>query len=216
MLEYLALAGALVTIDAGGATTRIAQTVLDRGGDYLLGLKKNRPALFAATEALFADPALILAEHVTEATAHGRHERRRHVVCHAVDWTNPTRTETDSIHFPGVAMLGMVESRVTRDGQTSCERRYYVGSAPLDAATFGHAVRARWGIENHLHWTLDVVFHDDLARPRTQNAPENMAIIKHMALHCLSSAKSTTSLKNRRKLAGWSPDYLEQLIKGHA
>jgi predicted transposase YbfD/YdcC len=216
LLQRLQLQGALVTIDAGGATTRIAQTVLDRGADYLLALKKNCPALHAATEALFADPGLDLPCWQTQALAHGRDEHRRHVVCHDVDWINPSKWEADSVRFPGVAMVGMVQSTVTRNGQTSCERRYYVGSRRLDPETFGRAVRAHWGIENHLHWTLDVVFHDDLARLRTANAPENMAIIKHMALNCLRATQPTTSLKNRRKLAGWSDAYLENVLKGHA
>ncbi|HTR16393.1 MAG TPA: ISAs1 family transposase [Acetobacteraceae bacterium] len=216
LLERLALQGALVTIDAGGATTRIAQTVLDRGADYLLALKANRPALFEATEALFADPDLDLPTAVTDETSHGRHEHRRHVVCYDVAWINPTRSETDSIRFPGVAMVGMVERTITRNGQTNCERHYYVASTRLDPVTFGRAVRAHWSIENNLHWTLDVVFHDDLARLRTDNAPENMAIVRHIALNCLHATKPITSFKNRRKLAGWSTDYLEKVMKGHA
>lgn len=214
LLERLALKGALVTIDAAGATTKIAQTVLAREADYLLALKRNRPALFEATEALFADPALNLPQAQTSETAHGRHETRRHVVCHEVGWLNPTKWESDSVRFPSAAMVGMVESTVTRGEQTTTERRYYVSSIRLDPVTFGRAVRAHWGIENQLHWTLDVVFHDDLARLRSENAPENMAIIKHMAVNILRNAKPITSLKNRRKLAGWSPDYLETLIKG--
>ena len=110
----------------------------------------------------------------------------------------------------------MVEAETERDGKTSCERRYYLLSAPLDAKTFARAVRAHWHIENRLHWVLDVVFHDDLARLRTGHGPENMAVVKHMAMNILRQAKPTTSLKNRRKLAGWNLDYLDELIKGDA
>jgi len=216
LLERLALTGALVTIDAAGATTKIAQAILNRGADYLLALKANRPALLADAKLLFADTALNLPETVTEQTAHGRVERRRHVVCHQADWVNRAKAECDAASFPGVAMLGMVETSITRDGATKTEQRYYLGSIRLDPETFGRAVRAHWGVENNLHWTLDVVFHDDLARLRTENAPHNMAIVKHMAINCLQTAKPTTSFKNRRKLAGWSPDYLETLIKGTA
>jgi predicted transposase YbfD/YdcC len=113
-------------------------------------------------------------------------------------------------------MIGMVESETERDGKVLRERRYYLGSAKLDAETFARAVRAHWGIENRLHWTLDVVFRDDLARLRTGHGPENMAVVKHMALNLLSQATPTTSLKNRRKLAGWSPDYLDHLLRGTA
>ncbi len=216
LLERLQLQGALVTIDAAGATTKIAKTVLARGADYLLGLKQNRPALFAETEALFSDPALSFEEAVTAEVAHGRTERRRHVVCHDASWINPTHWESDSVRFPGVAMVGMVERTITRQGKTSCERHYYLCSTRLDPVTFGRAVRAHWGIENRLHWTLDVVFHDDLARLRSDNAPENMAIIKHMASNLLRGTKPTMSLKNRLKMAGWSPDYLANVLKGYA
>jgi predicted transposase YbfD/YdcC len=216
LLERLQLNGALVTIDAGGATTKIAKTILDRGADYLLALKANRPALLADTEALFADPNQRFAQATVEETSHGRVERRCAVVCHDATWINPTHWESDSVRFPGVAMVGMVESTVTRHGQTSCERRYYLCSTRLDPVTFGRAVRTHWSIENHLHWTLDVVFRDDLARLRTDHAPENMAIIKHMASNLLHAAKPNISLKNRRKLAGWSPNYLVDLIKGNA
>ena len=216
LLERLELRGALVTIDAAGATTKIAQTIIARGADYLLALKKNRPALYAATEALFADTALSFRSAQTEETSHGRHEIRRHFVCHDVDWVNPKDWESDSVRFPGVAMVGKVEITVTRNGQTSHECRFYVCSRPLDPETFGRAVRTHWSIENHLHWTLDVVFHDDLARLRTDHAPENMAIVKHMAVNMIRAAKPTTSFKNRRKLAGWSADYLAQVVKGHA
>jgi len=216
LLQRLELQGALVTIDAAGTTTRIAQTVRDRGADYLLALKANRPALHKAVAEVFADPALAWPQAVTEETAHGRHERRRHVVCHDAGWINPGRWESDSMRLPDIAMVGMVESTITRNGQTSTERRYYVCSTRLDPQTFGRAVRAHWGIENRLHWVLDVVFHDDLARLRSQHAPENMAIVKHMAVNLVRSAAPTTSFKNRRKLAGWSLDYLAKVIQGIA
>ena len=108
----------------------------------------------------------------------------------------------------------MVEATTERDGKTARERRYYLSSAKLDAKTFARAVRAHWGIENRLHWVLDVVFHDDLARLRTGHGPENMAVVKHMAMNLLRDAKPMTSLKNRRKLAGWNVDYLDQLLRG--
>jgi predicted transposase YbfD/YdcC len=100
--------------------------------------------------------------------------------------------------------------------RTAHERRYYLSSARLDAKLFARAVRAHWHIENRLHWVLDVVFRDDLARLRTGHGPENMAVVKHMAMNLLRDAKPTTSLKNRRKLAGWNLDYLDNLIRGNA
>lgn len=110
----------------------------------------------------------------------------------------------------------MVESRTERDGKVEQERRYYLSSAKLDPEAFARAARGHWGIENRLHWVLDVVFRDDLARLRSGHGPENMAVVKHMALNLLRQAKPTTSLKNRRKLAGWSLDFLDRLIRGAA
>jgi predicted transposase YbfD/YdcC len=107
----------------------------------------------------------------------------------------------------------MVESTTERGGKTEHERRYYLSSARLDAPTFARAVRAHWQIENRLHWVLDVVFKDDLARLRTGHGPANMAVVKHIALNLLSRAKPTLSLKNRRKRAGWNPTYLETLLR---
>jgi predicted transposase YbfD/YdcC len=113
-------------------------------------------------------------------------------------------------------MIGMVEATTERGGKITHERRYSLSSARLDARIFARAVRARWGIENRLHWILDVVFHDDPARLMTGHSPENMAVVKHMAINLLRAATPTTSLKNRRKLAGWDIEYLDRLIRGAA
>jgi predicted transposase YbfD/YdcC len=215
LLQRLELKGALVTIDAMGAQTGIAQTILDRQGNYLLALKQNRPATFEAVEMLFADPPpdreLQRCEMVD--ADHGRIETRHHVVCHDVDWLFSDRRYPGEPTFPGLAMVGMVETETERGGKTERQKRYYICSTKLDVETFARAVRGHWGIENRLHWVLDVVFRDDLARLRTGHGPENMAIVKHFALNLLRQAKPTISLKNRRKRAGWNPEYLEDLIR---
>jgi predicted transposase YbfD/YdcC len=214
LLERLVLDGALVTIDAIGAQTGIAETILKRGGDYLLALKANRPATFKDVEALFGDPPPDSIEICTTTDGeHGRSETRRHAVCHDVAWLFSDRRYPGEVAFPGLVMIGMVESETLREGRTTRERRYYLSSAKLDPATFARAVRSHWGIENRLHWVLDVVFKDDLARLRTGHGPENMAVVKHMAMNLLQQAKPTTSLKNRRKRAGWNTSYLEGLIR---
>jgi len=214
LLERLALEGALVTIDAIGAQAGIAATILRRGGDYLLALKENRPATFQDVEAFFADPPPgALDTFETADGDHGRIEVRRHAVCHEVAWLFSDRRYPGEPAFPGLAMIGMVESETERGGKTSRERRYYLSSAKLDAATFARTVRAHWGIENRLHWALDVVFKDDLARLRTGHAPENMAVVRHMAMNLLRQAEPAISLKNRRKRAGWNTAYLESLIR---
>jgi predicted transposase YbfD/YdcC len=115
-----------------------------------------------------------------------------------------------------LATIGMVEAETERGGKVARERRYYLASAKLAAKTFARAVRAHCEIENRLHWVLDVVFRDDLARLRTGHGPENMAVVKHMAMNLLRRAEPTVSLKNRRKLAGWNPEYLDALIRGAA
>lgn len=212
LLERLALAGALVTIDAIGCQTKIAQAILAKEADYLLAVKSNWPALHAEIERYFADaPALDRFE--TTDGDHGRIEVRRHAVSRDVAWLATDRRHPGEPRFPGLATVMMVEAEVERDGKTSTARRYYLSSAKLDVATFARAVRAHWGIENRLHWVLDVVFHDDLARLRTGHGAENMATVKHMAINLLRQAKPNTSLKNRRKLAAWNPDYLETLLR---
>lgn len=218
LLERLDLAVALITIDAMGTQTAVAEAVRARGADYLLALKANRPLTHAEVCAFFADPppdVPVQTHRITDGE-HGRVEVRRHAVCHDVSWLFSDRRYPDEPAFPHLAMIGMVESETERGGKVECERRYYLGSAKLDAETFARAVRAHWGIKNNLHWTLDVVFRDDLARLRTGHGPRNMAVVRHMALNLLSQAKPTTSLKNRRKRAGWNTAYLEQLIRGTA
>jgi predicted transposase YbfD/YdcC len=214
LLERLALTGALVTIDAIGCQTKIARAIQAKGADYLLAVKANWPALYAEIVRYFADTAPgTLDRLATTDGDHGRIEVRRHAVTRDVSWLATDRRFPGEPRFPGLAAVGMVEATVERDGKTSTARRYYLPSAPLDAATFARAVRAHWGIENRLHWVLDVVFHDDLARLRTGHGPENMATVKHMAMNLVRQAQPTTSLKNRRKKAAWNPDYLETLLR---
>ncbi len=217
LLERLALAGALVTIDAIGTQVEIAQLILDKGGDYLLALKENRPATYADVELFFAAPPPGACDTLeTTDGDHGRIEVRRVAVCHEVAWLLSDRRYPDEVVFPGLAMIGLVESQVERNGKTTRERRLYLSSARLEAKSFARAVRTHWHIENRLHWVLDVVFHDDLARLRTGHGPQNMAVVKHIALNLLRDAKPTTSLKNRRKLAGWNRDYLYAILRNQA
>lgn len=218
LLQRLDLHGALVTIDAMGTQTAIAQTILDGGGDYVLALKENWPATYAEVARAFTDPAagLTLQHHQTVDADHGRIETRRHAVCHKVDWLFSDRRHPGEFRFPGLAAVGMVESETERDGMIARERRFYLCSAPLDVESFARVVRGHWGVENRLHWVLDVVFRDDLARLRSGNGPANMAVIRHTALNLLTRAKPTTSLKNRRKKAGWNQNYLAQVITGAA
>lgn len=218
LLGRLELDGALVTIDAMGTQTDIAETIVRRGGDYLLSLKANRPLLHEDVARFFEDPptGMIASQHETADADHGRIEERRHVVCHEVGWLFSERRYAGEPRFPHLAMIGMVESRVERNGVVTQERRYYLSSARLDAKAFAAAVRAHWGVENRLHWVLDVVFHDDLARLRTGHGPHNMAVVKHMAMNLVRNPKDRHSLKTRRKLANLNPSYLETLVRQQA
>jgi predicted transposase YbfD/YdcC len=215
LLKRLEIKGALVTIDAIGTQVEIAQTIVDGGGDYLLALKDNWPALKAEVETFFADDAnaAVCQTFDTTDADHGRLEQRHHVVCHEVDWLIAERHFPKERLFPGLAMIAMVQTATERAGKIEREKRYYLSSATLDAKLLAAAVRAHWGIENRLHWVLDVVFHDDLARLRTGFGPQNMAVVKHIAMNLIRQPKDRHSLKNRRKLACLNSDYLEAILR---
>jgi predicted transposase YbfD/YdcC len=214
LLDRLELAGALVTIDAIGCQTEIAKAILAKKADYLLAIKANWPSLHAEIARYFDDtPAGELDTLVTTCGDHGRIEVRRHAVSHDIAWLGGDRRYPGEPRFPGLAAIALVEAEVERDGKTTTARRYYLSSARLDAATFAYAVRAHWGIENRLHWVLDVVFHDDHARLRTGHGPANMATVRHMAMNLLREAPGRDSLKVRRKKAGWNAAYLEVVVR---
>jgi predicted transposase YbfD/YdcC len=215
LLDRLMLRGALVTIDAMGTQTAIAEKIIERGGDYCLALKENWPVLHADVERYFVEPPKDdVTTLQTVDNVHGRLEIRNHSVCHDVAWLFSDRRYAGEVAFPGLVMIAMVRGMVERHGKIEHGVRYYLCSAKLDVATFARAVRAHWGIENRLHWVLDTIFHDDLARLRTGHGPENMAIVKHMAMNFLRSTTSRSSLKVRRKRAGWDPAYLGDVLSG--
>lgn len=217
LLERLALTGALVTIDAMGTQTKIAQAILDRGGDYLLALKDNQTSLHEEVRHYLDDPAATLhSRFETTDGDHGRIEVRRHVVSHQVDWLTTDRRFPGEPRFPGLAAIAMVEAEVERNGSTSLERRYYLSSMPLDAKLFAYAVRCHRHVENRLHWVLDVVFHEDLSRLRSAAGPQNMATVRHMAMNLLRAPNDKHSLKVRRKSAAWDTAYLEALLRQSA
>ena len=213
LLDRLALTGALVTIDAMGCQTRIAQKILDKGADYLLAIKENWPSLYSEIERHFKDMAPSDGDRFeTTDGEHGRIEARRHVVSHDVAWMSSDRRFPGEPRFPGLKAIAMVEAEVERNGKISRERRYYLSSIPLDAKLFARAVRCHWHIENRLHWVLDVVFHEDLNRLRSGAGPQNMATVRHIALNLLRAAKDKHSLKVRRKSAAWDTAYLQTII----
>ncbi len=215
LLRQFDLTGALVTIDAMGTQTDIAQAIRDGGGDYCLALKTNWPVVHAEVALLFDDPpadARFDTYEDTDKNGGGRIEVRRHSVCHKIDWLRSNRRYPGEPVFPDLAAIGRVEVDVERNGSTQRQVRYFLLSTALDAKTLACVVRGHWGVENRLHWVLDVVFREDLKRLRTGHAAQNMAIVRHAAVNLLNRAKATISLKNRRKRAGWNADYLRQLL----
>lgn len=209
LLERLELKGALVTIDAMGCQRSIADAIRAKGADYLLALKDNQPT--SANEVrLFFERDDIAACDCFETTDgdHGRIEIRRHKISHDVSWLTTDRRFPGEPRFPALAMIGMVEAEVERGGKISIARRYYLSSAALTAEQFARVARAHWSVENNLHWILDVVFHDDLSRLRTDSGLANMATVRHAALNLFKDIPDKASMKVRRKTAAWDDDYL--------
>jgi predicted transposase YbfD/YdcC len=213
LLGMLDLTGMLVTGDAIHCQVETARLIAARGGNWLFTLKANRPAMLADVTALFADPkAAAFEAHTTVDADHGRIETRRHLLCHDVNWLFSDRRYPDELGMPGLASLGMVEAEVSRDGRTSIVRRYYLSSATLTAEQFAVAVRAHWHIENAQHWVLDTTFDEDRARNRRDHGPENLAILRRLALNLLRSARPDISIRRKRKRSGWSDDFARSVL----
>lgn len=216
LAEQDGLRGALVSIDAIATNATIATAIRDAGADYLLAVKANQPSLRAEVEAGFdaATPAAVQT-HTTHDKGHGRIEQRSVSVLREVDWLSGDRRFPGELRLPDVACIVRVQARIERSGKTHQETRYYISSAPLDPQRAGYAVRGHWGIENCLHWVLDVTFNDDQSRLRKGFGARNMAVVRHFALNLVRAAKDTNSIKLRRKMAGWTTNYLEHLLNEH-
>jgi predicted transposase YbfD/YdcC len=213
LAERGGLQGALVSIDAVATNAAIARAIRDAGADYLLAVKANQPTLRAEVAAAFAtSPAASIETDTTLDKGHGRIEARTVSVRHEVDWLAGKHRFPGELRLPEPACLVRVETSVERSGKAHNETRYYIASARLSAARAAEAVRGHWGIENRLHWVLDVVFGDDQSRLRKGHGASNMAVIRHFALNLVRTATDTRSIKLRRKLAAWSPEYLNQLL----
>lgn len=205
------LKGALVSIDAIATNAKIAQTITQAGGDYLLAVKANQPTLRAETQSAFA-AATGLDTHIDYDKGHGRIEKRTVDVIHEVDWLDGDRRFPGEFRLPGAATIVRVRSRAELADRSRFETRYYIASAKLTAAQAAQAVRDHWGIENRLHWVLDVVFAEDQSRLRKGHGAKNMAIVRHFAINLIRAATDKRSIKLRRKLAGWDIDYLAQRL----
>jgi predicted transposase YbfD/YdcC len=207
------LKGALVSIDAIATNAEVAKAITGQGADYLLAVKANQPSLRAEVEAAFAAaPAGTLDTHAELDKGHGRIEERRMTVLRETDWLDGLRRFPGELRLPGVACLLRAETRVERRGATRTETRYFISSRALSPHEAATGVREHWAIENRLHWVLDVTFADDQSRLRKGHGARNMATVRHFALNLVRTAADKRSIKSRRKLAGWSPDYLQAIL----
>jgi predicted transposase YbfD/YdcC len=214
--EQNGLRGALVSIDAIATNATIATAITAAGADYLLAVKANQPTLRADIEICFKDaPPQTIASHVEHDKGHGRIERREVSVIREVDWLSGDRRFPGELRLPSVACLVKVQADTERASQAHCETRYYISSAALDAPRAARAVRGHWGIENRLHWVLDVTFKEDQSRLRKGFGARNMAVVRHFALNLVRTAADGKSLKLRRKRAAWATSYLNQLLVHH-
>ena len=217
LLERLAaqdgLKGALVSIDAIATNATIATAIRDAKADYLLAVKANQPSLRAEIERFFADaPADALDTSVDTDKGHGRVEERTVTVSRDVDWLSGERRFPGELRLPGVATIVRVCARAELADRCRVETRYYISSAALCAKRAAAAVRGHWAIENSLHWVLDVTFADDQARVRKGHGARNMAVVRHFAINLVRAATDKKSIKRRRKIAGWNPEFLAQIL----
>ena len=214
LLELLDLGGALATIDAMGCQKAIAQKIVDRDGDYILTVKDNQEHLLEDIERSVAqafDTDFAGLEHdayETRERGHGREEYRSYIVIHstaglrhAADWRKLTT-------------IGMCYSERTVGGVTSEETRYFIGSRKASAKTYGKALRNHWGIENSLHWQLDVTFAEDDNRVGKRNAAENLALLRRLTLSLLQAHPSKLSIAKKRYAAALDQDFLEEILRG--
>jgi predicted transposase YbfD/YdcC len=214
LLEALLLKGVIVTIDAMGTHANIAQAIRDKEADYVLAVKDNQPKLAESITTFFAigqaenwkNTPHTYVESVEK--DHGRLEVRR---CWAF-------TQLDCLaepqQWPDLKMFGVIEAERTINGKTSFERRLYIGSIAPEASVLANAVRAHWGIENSVHWCLDVALNDDQMRARVKNAGANLAIIRRLVLNLfrLDTSKRKGGIYTRRILAASSDLYRANLL----
>ena len=211
LLDLLDVSGALVSIDAMGCQKEIAQKIVDKKGDYLLAAKDNQPGLVEDIQRLmeeaFAKHEAETKFYTTQEKGHGRLEVRSCLVL------NELETIRDLALWPKLKSVVCVISHREVNGKASDEVRYYISSRQASAKTFLQAVRKHWSIENPCHWVLDVAFREDDHRLREGHAPENMSVVRKIALAMLKKANEKVGIKNRRLKAGWDDTFLEHVLR---
>ena len=213
LIEKIDVKGAIVTIDAMGCQKEIARKIVAEKGDFVLAVKDNQPKLVRAIQEVFSGHLKDDLQHVphrrheTRETGHGRTDERYYYLA-KLPRDFPLRKE-----WPSVKAIGMVV-RITEksDGTTSDDVRYFIVSRYLSGPRFAQAVRGHWGIENSLHWVLDVTFDEDQSRTRNRHMANNLSWLRRFAISLLKRHPSTDSIKGKRERAGWSNDFLMQVL----
>ncbi len=207
VLAMLSLEGCIVTGDALHCNRQFAATVLKRGGHYALALKENQGKLFDAVVRRFARAGKRSIAKRLEPSTHDRHESRRATVIRDTSVAAANR-------FPGVVALARITSRRRPHGRRADKPviRYYLLSKYIPAKRLLQIVRSHWGIENQLHWVLDVVFDEDGSRTRKDNGPENLAILRRFAINIIRSHPDRISMRQKVKRAGWDDAFLLDLL----
>lgn len=219
LLRLLAIKGCIITLDAMGSQTDIVAQAIEQGADYVVALKDNHKKLHQEVTALFndalADPQTPIPydSHQTTNKGHGRLEIRRAYVINDPQYI----TYLDPQHrWAGLQSVVRIEAeRHLPDKQPEHETRHYLSSLAGDPSLLNQVIRTHWTIENDLHWTLDVAFREDDSRIRQGKGPENMALLRHIALNLLKQEPSAkTGIHNKRLRAGWDHDYLLKVLHG--
>lgn len=217
LLNALHLRGCIVTLDAMGCQKEIAAQIAGKKADYVLALKKNHPTVFEEVRLFFEDAAAPCADMEdgpkgmaflkTVDKDHGRLETRRYWLSTNTAWFQDKKLWKDLRAF------GMVESVRRVKAKASIERRFYLTSLDGDVETFADAVRAHWGVENPLHWCLDVIFREDYSRARTKNAAQNLAALRRIALNLIKkNPRPKISQRQKRIFAALDTSFLEELL----
>ena len=215
LLKTLEIQGCIVTIDAMGCQKDIAETIVDKDADYVFSLKGNQGNLHNDVKLFFEDQKennfkdLLFDYHETIDAEHGKIEIRKYRTVSDIDWLQGKE------NWKSLKTICMVERERQFEDKTEYETTYYIGSIENNAEKFAHAVRSHWGIENSLHWVLDVTFREDESRVRKDNAPENLAVLRHIALNMIKKETSLRkSVKSKRLRAGWDNNYLMKVLDG--
>ena len=216
LLKLLEISGCIVTIDAIGTQTQIAQTILDQHGDYLLAVKENQGHLYADIQDLFEQDRAYKFKDAPYGYAktvdkdHGRIEIRQ---CWAISDPEYLAVIRDVERWQGLKSLVMIESERRIGDKTERQTSFFISSLENDAEKILKARRSHWGIENSLHWVLDIAFNEDHSRVRKDNAPQNFSIIRHLALNLLKQEKSLkVGIKAKRLRCGWDTDYFLKVL----